>query len=147
MGYFRFGGLGGPCYKHSGDGGATWDPPYSFGPGGMPFIGHTGCALHVIYQYGGKIHYCQNLSAICGTVGIPDVKSSNTINIYPNPNAGNFNLPFHLTNQNSQLFISDITGRVVYHQTLSNSEGSEIIDASQLNAGIYFWEMASDKTI
>jgi hypothetical protein len=154
MGYLRFGALGGPRYIHSPDGGATWDPVYSFGSGGMPFIGHTGCALHVIFSSGGKIHYCQNLSAICGTVDVPDVKTLNNISLFPNPNDGSFSLSYHLSSQNSQLstlnsqlLIIDITGRVVYQQTISSTDGNEIIDASNLNDGIYYWELIADKTV
>lgn len=146
MCYLKMGTPNGPRYMHSPDGGTTWDSMYSFGPGGMPFIGHTGCALHVIYSYLGKLHYSQNLSA-CGTVGMSDLKPINPISLYPNPNDGNFTLAYHLNNSNGTLRLVDVTGRVVHQQSISSNDGTELIDASKLNSGIYYWELITDKTV
>jgi hypothetical protein len=71
-----------------------------------------------------------------------------SVSIYPNPNDGNFTMTYNLSNSqlstlNSQLIITDITGRVVYSHSLTTMQGFETIDASILSNGIYYWEVIS----
>jgi len=41
----------------------------------------------------------------------------------------------------------DVTGRMVYSQSISGLTGSQRIDASNLSTGIYYWEVISSQTI
>jgi hypothetical protein len=83
-----------------------------------------------------------------------DAKQS--VSIYPNPNDGNFVLAYNLSIPiksgqlslpNSQLVITDITGRVVYSYSIKTMKGFETIDASLLNNGIYYWEVITGNGI
>ena len=78
--------------------------------------------------------------------------SKQSVSIYPNPNDGNFVMAYNLSNSqlslpNSQLVITDITGRVVYSYTLTTMQGFETIDASLLSTGIYYWEVITGNGI
>lgn len=92
-------------------------------------------------------HGCSASSTIMATsVGINEIKTSlSTVVIYPNPNDGNFtisNVPFAIYD----LRITDVIGKEVYRQTITNSSNSNI-DISQLSNGIYFWEVINDKEV
>lgn len=63
--------------------------------------------------------------------------------VYPNPNDGNFILSYNLPDNSSDFRIIDIMGKVIYNSKISNTEGKQIINASQLANGVYFWQVYS----
>jgi uncharacterized repeat protein (TIGR02059 family) len=84
------------------------------------------------------------------TVGIP-VKydpSGEYINIYPNPNDGHFTVDFvnPIQNDNSEIVISDLTGKQVFRGFVSKEELSKHFDLSEIKSGIYVL-MIRDKEI
>jgi len=96
----------------------------------------TGCvntAYHVIY--------------VDACTGIPEVSSSYFVSVYPNPNDGNFTISYNVASQITALRIADMTGRIVYSQSLSGLEGKQTINASNLSRGIYYWEVISNSDI
>jgi len=75
-------------------------------------------------------------------VGIADLSASG-ISIYPNPTSGKLTIDNgELTIQSIE--ITDITGKVV--KSFSNFQNSEI-DLSNLNSGIYFIKLQTDKQV
>jgi len=74
--------------------------------------------------------------------GIDNINSDgNSISVYPTPNNGNFTLAYHLSSTNAVFHVMDLTGRIVYTQNVNGMEGTQIIDASALSNGIYYWEI------
>ncbi len=72
----------------------------------------------------------------------------NSVALYPNPTNGNFTLEYKLKVESGELRIYDITGKQVYTSRIISQEGKQTINASQLNNGIYFWQVfAGDKLI
>jgi hypothetical protein len=72
-------------------------------------------------------------------IGNPDRIS---INIYPNPNSGHFNIKTNgLTH--SEMRVSDISGKIIY-ETQINFENT-LVDLSRLTKGIYFIEIRNEK--
>ncbi|MEO8761989.1 MAG: T9SS type A sorting domain-containing protein, partial [Bacteroidia bacterium] len=69
-----------------------------------------------------------------GTVtGIQQIDhSNNLLNIYPNPNQGNFVIETNAQQQNMQIY--DVKGSLVLEQIMSNKT---VIDVSFLDAGVY----------
>jgi hypothetical protein len=88
-------------------------------------------------------YYKANHCSPSAGISLINEKIPNQITLYPNPNSGTFTLNGQLSMVNCQLKIVDISGRVVYTQSISNTSGKEIIDASALNNGMYFWELLS----
>jgi len=80
---------------------------------------------------------------VTSTQNIPS-EIINTINIYPNPTSGTFTLTYNsqLSLLNSQLIITDVLGRAVYHQAIINPNNTTI-NISQLSNGVYFYEIQS----
>ncbi len=81
-----------------------------------------------------------------------EFNSTQAVSIYPNPNDGNFTISYNIsskinTQDNASLVIVDITGRVVYSYSLTAMKGSETIDASLLNTGIYYWELITGNSV
>ena len=76
------------------------------------------------------------------TTGIKS-SSNNNVNIYPNPNNGNFIIETPSTdNQTLQIF--DVTGKMVLNQ---NINGKINIDASNLDNGVYFVQVKTKENI
>jgi serine protease len=92
----------------------------------------------------GRINAFHTLSP----AGIAEIKGTDySIKIYPEPNNGIFNVQYHLTSPDNTLQLSDITGRVVYNQSISGMDGNQNIDISSLNNGVYFFKMISGNTV
>lgn len=79
-----------------------------------------------------KTNYIEVLS--CAGNGIEKYTGSNELNIYPNPNNGNFVIETNLSEKQT-LQILDVTGKFVLQQSIS---GKTTIDANNLDNGIYF---------
>jgi uncharacterized repeat protein (TIGR01451 family) len=76
-----------------------------------------------------------NVASTNITNGIEEVSELN-FTLYPNPNAGQFNLIIPAILTNSKLTISDVLGRVVVEQIINRED--EIISLRENITGIYF---------
>jgi hypothetical protein len=138
---------GGPKYFHSADGGATWDPAVAMA--GCMFIAYSGDVLHVIYINSAKLKYLRNPTGNGGPYcplisGELETNDRTSVTIYPNPNNGIFTLHSQTPILNSQLILTDVLGREVYHQSISNQQSS-IINISHCSNGVYFYQLTDDK--
>jgi len=82
-------------------------------------------------------------------VGINEIKTLSGINLYPNPNNGDFILFCNHSSAmaSTGLNITDITGRTVLQKNLKTGNGKTSI-TTDLENGIYFWQLNSEnKTI
>jgi PKD repeat protein len=83
------------------------------------------------------------ISVVSGIAGINQVKTSNELRVYPNPNNGNFTIEVPgLEKGLAQLY--DINGKLILSQPLN---GKAYIDASDLNEGIYNIVVTSNEGI
>ena len=74
------------------------------------------------------------ISVVNHITGINQIASTtNQINLYPNPNNGNFTIETNNAEKQT-ISIFDINGKLVLSQTIN---GASYIDASNLNAGVY----------
>lgn len=68
------------------------------------------------------------------------------LKLFPNPNNGHFNINFDSQEENDfQISVSDVNGRIVYEKTLTNFKGkfNEDFDLSQQESGMYFFNIVS----
>ncbi len=77
--------------------------------------------------------------------GIPALNFNPSINIYPNPNNGNYTLAFNRLPMQSVFQIVDVLGQVVYHTETNSTEGTLSIHANSLNNGVYLWQILSNQ--
>lgn len=82
---------------------------------------------------------CVNIS----TVGIKDVSKSNTVNIYPNPSNGIYNLSG--LDENSKISVYDAIGQIIYTSIITKSK--ETVNISLLPNGIYMIQIKSENNI
>jgi hypothetical protein len=131
-------------YLHSGDGGATWDAPYTFFAGSIgitAFTAYTGCTVHIIYlnNTDHHIYYLRNPTGNtehCAIItDIAENKSKDNVSVYPNPASDKINLqiPQQFV-QTKTLEIFDCIGQL----QLIRSEDFSEIDISSLAKGLYF---------
>jgi hypothetical protein len=77
-------------------------------------------------------------------VGI-DEQNELVQNIYPNPSKGAFTVLLSQISENTNLTITDMNGKVVHKTNLSAIESK--VDISNLEKGVYFVQIMSDKAI
>lgn len=65
--------------------------------------------------------------------------NSEIVNLYPNPNDGHFSVEFvtPLQNEPSEIIITDLDGKMIYLEALSNLETLRHFDLSYIKSGIY----------
>ena len=81
-------------------------------------------------------------------VGIIEMANSSAFSIYPNPNNGSFIIKTDLVEDNIQMEVFNIEGKLIISRTLVGSEiRGKTISLSDLNNGMYYIKMHfSDKT-
>jgi len=99
-----------------------------FGPNGTP------CGEN---QYGEVEDYTINVTPFTNV----NTLSDNVFAIYPNPNDGVFSI-ITTSNSNSQITISDVSGKVVYNTNTSLNSVS--VDLSDINKGIYIVKVTNE---
>ena len=68
--------------------------------------------------------------------------------LYPNPNNGSFTLAYDLKkNNDAEVLIYDVTGKVVYKTSLDNLDNMKQINTNNLHNGIYFIQLIHDKNL
>ncbi len=94
-------------------------------------------------------YYIDDVSVTdCTVVGVSIVnKKEEGFKLFPNPNNGNMTLEYHIDNtKNGTMNIYDLTGKLISSQNLNSSNTSTIIDATNLDAGAYYYEIKLDGT-
>ncbi len=91
----------------------------------------------------GNNMYLDNIN-INSLVGIDEIESSK-ISIYPNPASSNINVTFDGKGGEYKITITDIIGRTVANEIVSNTMGQTLISipTSEFQAGIYFVTVAN----
>jgi len=83
------------------------------------------------------------------TTNGPFISQNNNFSIYPNPNSGTFTIAYHHLEvlDNAEFQITDITGRMVFNDLIKGGDGTKSIDVSNLDNGIYYWEVITGNGI
>ena len=84
-----------------------------------------------------------NSDLYSNTTGVSSFNNNSYVNLYPNPNNGNFTLAYQLSSSIGEFQIYDVVGRVVYNYSINSIEGTQNIDASSLSNGIYYWQLST----
>lgn len=77
--------------------------------------------------------------------GISDVYTESNIKIYPNPSSGIITIEANDGISVNKFKIIDISGRLLMSDNINLNTGSETIDISVLDNGLYFLVLATDK--
>ncbi len=84
----------------------------------------------------------------CSTLGINDLFVNNHIDIYPNPNNGEFTASFNVENSdNYNVKITNQLGQIVYEEHLDNFSGiySKKINLTAFRKGVYMLSVSNSK--
>ena len=94
---------------------------------------------------------CQGTtSEIDITINVNEIDISDQILVYPNPNSGEFSILVSFADlQQTQITISDVTGKIIYNEQLNNKTGNfkQEVVLSNVSKGIYYVQLKSDKYI
>ena len=92
---------------------------------------------------------CTDTSS-CYTVSVTNIENYllfNTVQIYPNPNAGQFNIDYDLGNENTAtITLYDIMGRKLETIPVYSVQGTLSLDITDYKQGIYFVQIQTAKT-
>ena len=78
-------------------------------------------------------------------INTPTAISNTEISVYPNPASSILNIQFSSPKNNEEIFITDVFGKEVYHQTIPNNSSNQQINISQLSEGVYFYRLTDNK--
>ncbi len=74
-----------------------------------------------------------------GSTAVNNIEMSNSLQIYPNPSNGTFDLNYSLINiENSTIKIVDVLGKEVYSDMLNPNDQSKTISLTHVESGLYF---------
>jgi len=116
------------------------DPVVSFGNYSVDITGlsygtHYYCKAYGINSNG--ISYGKEISFNTDVTSVNDINENNFISIYPNPSNGTFNIRFKNTEEEVTVFVSDMTGKILYSEVLNTSE-KQILRLNSFAKGVYF---------
>ncbi|MCK5857424.1 MAG: T9SS type A sorting domain-containing protein [Bacteroidales bacterium] len=80
------------------------------------------------------------------TVGIESNKQEVIVKAFPNPASNMINFTFPKSNKVS-IAVFDVAGKEIMNKMIDGSNGSYRMNISELNTGIYFYQIAFDNTI
>lgn len=130
--------------------GATPEGGTYFGPGvddNWFFPEIAGLGEHLITYYDPLQNSCQFYIAVIEPVGIIWSKT-NKINIYPNPNNGDFFVTANYPEESVIFEIYDINGRLVEKIIILTEKNSDIYLSTDLSSGLYYLKIINrDQTI
>ena len=95
-------------------------------------------------------YFIDDVSVVdCGGVGVEEVsKETDIFKLYPNPNNGNMTMEYNVSeNTSPTLIIYDITGRIVKQYELNSHNLVLTINASDLNAGVYYYDIKTSEIV
>ena len=69
-----------------------------------------------------------------------------SMNLYPNPSTGIFNIKIEGLNSGADIHILDLEGRIVKKQSISGRDNSIIVDLSSSKKGVYFVKIITNET-
>jgi hypothetical protein len=104
-----------------------------------PFFSDAGTA----YYYIDSVSLYDSLTYMTGT---KQYENNIKLNVYPNPNDGNFNLEYSIKKE-AEFVITDIAGQIVNQYTLFPTQNNLPIKEEKLNSGIYFYYVRQEKCI
>ncbi len=134
---------------------------YDWGDGTSQLADTQGNASH-FYQTTGTYTICQIAYSVCGNDTICDTTSFlirtgleipglSEVDIYPNPNKGNFNIQLKLAEMKDlKVEVTDIRGKRVFYQDYGKTIGDfrESVELNEVGSGMYFLKLRfNDQTM
>jgi hypothetical protein len=100
--------------------------------------------LHIIYP--GDSCFSEPLGFYY-TLGVANLLSPSQLSIYPNPSGGTFNLELNSDKDiNGELAVTDVTGKIVYHQALNTSGFyKSVINLNNCARGFYLLQLRTSE--
>lgn len=90
--------------------------------------------------------YRQNSTGGSTDVANPGSSSAMELQIYPNPNSGNFNVTHNDISDFNEIEILDITGKTIFQMNIESNTKEVNINLSQVKKGIYFLSLKNNFT-
>lgn len=75
-------------------------------------------------------------STNCGVTAVPEIDKSATMQIFPNPTINHLTIALGSNNKKVDVTISDITGKIIYSTTASDTQNIEV-NTEDFAEGIY----------
>ena len=76
---------------------------------------------------------------------VGDLENAISLDVFPNPNHGHFNIKLTGNHEDGQLILTDMTGRKIYERTISKADNLIEINQGNLPQGVFFLSFVTDK--
>ena len=104
-----------------------------------PIVNPTVITTYYVQKKQCNVTTIDSITVIVNPVGINEFSDGIKVKLYPNPNVGEFTIEYDFSNTIPQsVEILDLTGKVVYSQTISGQDNLEVIKTDKLQNGVYF---------
>lgn len=131
---------GGTPVKVSTDEGVTWNSFMAGLPGGYyPVLGRNADGSYFFIKSGTGQVFRYGV-----TTGIAENSAATAVNLYPNPNDGDFTVSLQVPGTFT-FSVYDVLGTLVYSATVSGS--NTMIHAKEWNAGIYLYRLSNKEKV
>ena len=90
---------------------------------------------------GCELEICDTIMSDLGVAAI--TTGGGNVNVYPNPNNGQFTIQYSVTGENTVVEIYNVLGAEVYTSTFISSKSGNTINISNQPAGIYLYRVIS----
>ena len=76
---------------------------------------------------------------------VGDLENAISLEVFPNPNQGQFNIKLNSNNDEGQLILTDMTGRKIFEKVIFKEENLIEINQENLPQGVFFLSFVTDK--
>lgn len=76
---------------------------------------------------------------------VGDLKNVTSLEVFPNPNHGQFNIKINGSNEAGLLILTDMTGRKIFEKTIAKGQDLIEINQNNLTQGVCFLSFVTDK--
>jgi hypothetical protein len=103
-------------------------------------------------QLGNGTYTSQPTPVLITTVCVTPLSNSafekkSIFTLYPNPTKDNFTLQYDLAQEKASVELYDISGRIIYQNTLSSTAGELQVNTSNYQVGIYIVVIKKDNKV
>ena len=75
---------------------------------------------------------------------VGDLENAISLDVFPNPNHGHFNIKLTGNHEDGQLILTDMTGRKIFEKVIFKEENLIEINQENLPQGVYFLSFVTD---
>ncbi|MCX6311417.1 MAG: T9SS type A sorting domain-containing protein [Bacteroidetes bacterium] len=111
------------------------------------YVSNTaGPIVDIEYYADSNVIYQVKWNSVVGDVGVSSIENQSSVNVFPNPSQGEFSVAINAPeNEDYLMKVIDMTGRIVYNETLHIAKGKNLnaISVEGISEGLYMLQITA----